>query len=487
MLISLTKILLFILVIVLIATVLTNLMDSKSIVSGEIQTIIAGTEFILTPLHIILFLLCFSIAAWLMIKILALIFSILKFINGDETAVTRFFYRKRERKGYQALSDGMLALASGEGQVAMDKAKKAARFLNNPSLTNLLAAQAAELSGYRSKAADIYKDLVLSPETRFVGVLGLLKHKIEDGNTEVALRLAERAFLIKPKNGQIQDTLLQLQAKTKDWDGARQTLRAKLKHGNLPRDVHKRRDAILALSQAKVVSEDGEFGETHERAIESNRLSPDLVPAATMAARAYIKQGKPKYATRVIKKAWEAQPHPDLAIVFLEIVPNETPSQRLKRFQTLASLAPSHRETKLTKAELFLAAEEFNKARNEIEVFLEDDPDVRTFTIMAAVEKGRCGSDELVRGWLTKALSAQRGPQWICDRCSTTHAEWTAVCESCKAFDTLSWKSLQMTNMSSSTGLEMLQLLVGQSDTKESSNPIVKTLDEKKIFKDGKF
>ena len=36
----------------------------------------------------------------------------LKFINGDETAISRYFDRNRERKGYQALSEGLMALAS---------------------------------------------------------------------------------------------------------------------------------------------------------------------------------------------------------------------------------------------------------------------------------------------------------------------------------------------------------------------------------------
>ena len=36
--------------------------------------------------------------------------------------------RSRERKGYEALSEGMLAVASGEGRLAQDKAARAARF-----------------------------------------------------------------------------------------------------------------------------------------------------------------------------------------------------------------------------------------------------------------------------------------------------------------------------------------------------------------------
>ena len=56
---------------------------------------------------------------WLFLKLIGLLLAILKFLNGDETAISRYFDRNRERKGYQALAEGMMALASGEGRVAM--------------------------------------------------------------------------------------------------------------------------------------------------------------------------------------------------------------------------------------------------------------------------------------------------------------------------------------------------------------------------------
>ena len=121
----------------------------------------------------------------------------------------------------------------------------------------------------------------------------------------------------------MQDILLRLQAEGQDWSGARKTLAAKLKHGSLPRDVHRRRDAVLALSEAGALLDEDADVSTREAAIEANRLSPDLIPAAAMAARGYIANGKPKYATRVLKKAWDAQPHPDLAAAFAAIVPDE--------------------------------------------------------------------------------------------------------------------------------------------------------------------
>ena len=190
--------------------------------------------------------------------------------------------------------------------------------------------------------------------------------------------------------------MLKLQAQAQDWSGARNTLSLKLKHGSLPRDVHKRREAVLALSQAKSVLDDGKSIEALEEAIEANRLSPDLVPAAVLAAASFTEKNQARKAAKLVKKAWAVHPHPDLAAAFAGIVPDETPEQRLKRFQPLLKLQPEHRETKLLLAELNIAAEDFPAARKALGDLVEANPDARALTIMAAVERGEGGSDTVV-------------------------------------------------------------------------------------------
>jgi len=263
-----------------------------------------GEEYTLTPLLAVMAVMALLVALWVTLKIVSLLVATLRFVNGDETAISRYFDRNRERKGFAALGEGLMALAAGEGRVAMAKADKAERYLQKPELTDLVKAQAAELSGDRRKAEEIYKRLVLKKETRFVGVRGIMRQKLADGDTDTALKLAERAFALRPRHGEVQDVLLKLQAQKKDWSGVRTTLKAKLKSGALPRDVHKRRDAVLALSQAKDILADGKTIEAREAAIEANKMSPDLIPAAVMAAHSYIEQDKPKYAVRLLRKAW---------------------------------------------------------------------------------------------------------------------------------------------------------------------------------------
>lgn len=465
MLWSLIKIVVFVAVIAALTWGASTLLES----SGGLQVTVMGTEFSFGPLQSVIAVIVLVIAVWLLLKILSLLVAVWDFLNGDETALSRHFDRNRERKGYEALSQGLMALASGEGRLALSKAEKADKYLEKPELTNLLIAQAAEMAGDRRKAEETYRKLVTNESTRFVGVRGIMKQKLAEGDTDTALKLAEKAFALKPKHEETGDVLLKLQAEKEDWAGARQTLNTKLKNGQMPRDVHKRRDAVLALSEAKDVIAEGNSIEAREAAIEANRLSPDLIPAAVMAAHGYIDQGRPKYATRLLKKAWDVQPHPDLAAAFAAIQPDESPKERLKRFTTLTRLHPEHPETKMLLAELNIANEDFPQARRSLGNLVETDPTARSVTLMAAIERGEGASDTVIKGWLARALTVPRGPQWICDNCQHIHTNWKPVCENCHSFDTLAWKTPPMSEVAMPGGVQMLPLIVGSA----SDNQVV--------------
>jgi HemY protein len=462
MLWSLVKILAF----VALVTALTYggllLMD----VPGEVVIDVAGFGMTMSVLELVVVLALLVLVVWLGIKLIGLLVATFKFLNGDETAISRYFSRNRERKGFDALSEGMMALASGEGQLALAKASRAEKYLCKPHLTNLLAAQAAEMAGDRKTAERTYRKLLEDEKTRFVGVRGIMKQKLADGDTETALKLAEKAFAIKPRHEETQDTLLRLQAEKADWKGARATLGAKLKSGTLPRDVHKRRDAVLALSEAVELREQGAESKAQEAIFEANRLSPDLIPATVAAARAQIAKGAIRPAARIIKKTWTTHPHPDLARVFAEIAPDEDPQARIKRFKPLLKIKPDHPETMMLLAELQIAAEDFPAARRALGDLIETDPTARSLTIMAAIERGEGKPDTVVRGWLTKALTAPRGPQWICDNCQQVHSDWAPVCGNCHAFDTLDWRRPPAGEVAMPSGTEMLPLIVGQIESR---------------------
>lgn len=415
-------------------------------------------EFTLGPIQTVIATVVLFAAVWLVTKLVGLLVAVIRFIFGDETALTRYFSRSRERRGYRALSDALLALSSGETREAMSKAGKAEALLRKPELTTLIAAQAAEQSGDTSKAHEVYKRMLGNDKTRFAGIRGLMKQKLEAGDTDTAMKLAEKALALKPKNVETSDALFHMQAQNDDWVGARRTLGTKVKYGTLPRDVYRRRDAVLALSVANEKME-SDPTEAEESALEANRLAPTFVPAAVAAARASIARKKPRNAVNALKTAWTHEPHPDLAVAFAEIVPDETPAERVERFGELTKINPDHPETKMLLAELNIAAENFPEARRAMGNLAETDPTKRSLTLMAAIERGEGSDDAVVKAWLAKAMTASPGPQWICEVDGKAYPAWQPMTEG--GFDTLTWKEAPASEVISGSAAGMLPMIIG--------------------------
>ncbi|MCC5957297.1 MAG: heme biosynthesis protein HemY [Natronohydrobacter sp.] len=458
MLWTLIKILLFVVVVIALAFGLGQLMDS----SQTVELRIFDMEFVLSPLMALGVLAALLVAVWLVLKLLGLGLAVLRFMNGDETAIRRYFTRNREKRGLDALLLSMIAQAEGDGKTAIAKAEKAHKLLNRPVMTNLLVAQAAEMTGNQALAVDRYKALLDDNRSRFVAVQGLIRAKLAQGETDKARALAQKALDMQPAHEETQNALLKMQTEAEDWAGARKTLMLKKASGTLPRDVWRRRDAILALQDADALAAAGDLNRAREVAIEANRLSPDLIPAAVAAAQALVAQGKGSYAAGVIKKAWKSQPHPELAAAFAAIEHDETPRQRVARFEKLLRQAPDASESKLLRAEMLIAAEDFPAARRALGDLYERAPTVRSLTIMAAIERGEGADDAVVRGWLAKALTASRGPQWVCSKCQHVHATWQAICDQCGAFDTLEWRDAPDSSGPSATQTELLPIIVGK-------------------------
>jgi len=246
---------------------------------------------------------------------------------------------------------------------------------------------------------------------------------------------------LRPDNERMLRMLFELQARQHDWAGARETLTAAMHARLLPRDIGTRRDAVLSLADAQAAAAAGNLARADEAATQANRLAPTLIPAAVMAAQAQIRAGNKRKATRILTAAWTAAPHPDIAEAFAAIEPDETTAQRRKRFATLVAAAPGRPESRLVDTALAIKAEDFPAARRALGSLAEDEPTARNLTLLAAIERGQGAPDAVVSGWLAKAITASRGPRWVCSNCTGVQSAWTPVCEHCGAFDTLDWRT----------------------------------------------
>jgi len=405
MLISAIRVFLFLLLVAGGIWGIFNLIEDQ----GGIAIQFAGQEYFFPPVHFVVLLLIGFFALWLVIRIAGFILAVLRFIDGDETAISRYFNRSRERRGLEAMARALSALAAGEARVARAKAEKAELLLQRPELTRLMNAQAAELAGDDLRAETYYRALAEDPATSFIGVRGLLNRALAKNDTERALKLAESAVKLRPREGSVLDTLYMLQSRKFDWAGARRTLEAQRHAGLLAKPEANRRDAMLALAQAEDAEELGETDHARKLALEAARLDRANPEAAATAARHLVAAGSKRAAAKMLIEAWRRTPAPVLAAAYAAIEPDESAQERRLRFAKLLAAYPSHAESQLLAAELALVTEDWTGARKAIANLDEAGPTARSCVIMAAIARGEGAPEAEVRGWLARAVGAPRG------------------------------------------------------------------------------
>ena len=108
--------------------------------------------------------------------------------------IGQFVTRRRERRGLDAISSGMIAIGSGDKALATRAAVQARKSLPNEPLTHLLRAQAAQLQGDTATSRRIFEAMLASPDTEQLGLRGLYLEAQRVGEDVAAEQFASRAL-----------------------------------------------------------------------------------------------------------------------------------------------------------------------------------------------------------------------------------------------------------------------------------------------------
>jgi HemY protein len=336
-----------------------------------------------------------------------------------------------------ALTRGLLAIGVGDRTQAQRYASVARRNLPNEPLTALLKAQAAQLKGDRASARRTFQAMLDRPETELLGLRGLFLEARRGNDNDAARALAEQAVRTDPQAGWSVNALFDMQSRAGDWEGALATLAVARKHGNVDADVALRRRAVLLTAQARDL-ESSQPDKALALAGEALRLAPSLIPAAEIAGRLLASKGEMRQASRLIARTWKLAPHPDLATVYAFAKPGESPRERLKRVEHLASLTPGDIEGQIAIAVAAIEAREWQTAEAALSPYLHDRPPARVCALMARIEAGE-GNKGREREWLARAVRGPRDRAWIAD--GYISDRWLPVSPVTGAVDAFEWKA----------------------------------------------
>ena len=348
-----------------------------------------------------------AVVAVALVALLAvLVWSIVRTILRSPDLIAMFLSHRRGVRGYLAISRGLIAVGAGDAAAAKRAANEAERIAPGEPLALLLNAQFAQLSGDRAAAEHAFRAMAERDDTKLLGLRGLYIEAQRRKDVAAARAYAEEAANAAPALGWAGQAVLEFRCASGDWAAALSALDRNSRYGLIDKTEYKRQRAVLLTARA-LAAADGERDRARSLALDALKLAPTLVPAAELAGRLLGEAGELRRASRIIEKAWAANPHPDLAETYAHLRPGDSARERLARVQSLALKAPrATLESALAVARAALDAQEFAVARNAIRPLLKE-PTQRVATLMAEIEQRESGDEGRAREWMGRALRAR--------------------------------------------------------------------------------
>jgi len=373
------------------------------------------------------------------LTIVAVVFawSLLRGLWGAPKRMRRRRHEKRQARGRQAITHGLLAIGQGDGHAARRHADIAKRLTTDDPLALLLHAQSAQLDGDRAGAHRAFQAMAERSDTRLLGLRGLFIEAQRSDDPVAAVTIAEEALKLSPASTWASQAVLGFRCAQSDWTGALKILDNNFASGLIDRAAFRRQRGVLLTARAlELETQDRDL--SRDSVTEAIKLAPTLVPAAVLASRFQSEAHQTRRAMKIIETAWLAQPHPDLADAYAHVKLGDSARQRLVRVETLASKAPGHIEGALAIARAAIDAAEFTRARETLAPFTTDSTQ-RVAMLMAEIERTEHGDSGRARAWTLRAVRALHDPVWTAD--GYVSDRWRPVSPVTGRIDAFQWQT----------------------------------------------
>ncbi|QEE08266.1 tetratricopeptide repeat protein [Bartonella kosoyi] len=372
---------------------------------------------------------------------LVLLWWLFSFFFSIPSALSNYFYKRHQKRGYEALSKGILAAFAGDGMVAQKMEAQVAKYLvgKQDPLVRLLQAQTFSLQNNSVRAISLFEEMRKEDPTKIVGLYGLFREAMKSKAYEAAQQYAEEALALSPALLWAHQTVLDRLGAEGKWDRALTVFERAQKA--LPRSARvtpeRQHIQVLLLSGQALHLFDTHPVQAREAILKAHKLAPDFVPITIIAADILYKLNEARKADKMIIAAWQKEPHPDLGILYLE--KEEGAVGRLKRAKILASYNKDAFESAFLIAKAALDAGETTLAREQAQKALQYHPRESVYLLLADIEEAQGNNQGAVRQWLSLALRAERDPVWMCE--GSIFSSWSAVSPISGRLGCFEWKA----------------------------------------------
>ena len=134
----------------------------------------------------------------------------------------KYIYTKKYnkvKKGYDFFAEAMIALLNKDNKGATISAKKMKGLLKEEtSLSLLLQSEILKIERKSDKLNEIYDLMIKNNKTKTLGYRGLMEQSLKQQDYHHAFVYGEKLFILNPKIEKLYDTLVNILAKTRNWN-----------------------------------------------------------------------------------------------------------------------------------------------------------------------------------------------------------------------------------------------------------------------------
>jgi HemY protein len=378
----------------------------------------------------------------LLVVLINFIYFKTKFIFQKYSYIKKF---ERTQKGYDFFVESMIALFNKDNKTAINSARKMKGILKkDKSLNLLLQSEILKIEKKSDELNDVYDLMIKNNKTKTLGYRGLMEQSLKQQDYHHAFIYGEKLFLLNPKIEKLYQTLLNVVAKTKNWnqlinitDKAYSNKIIKKVEANENKSI-----ALFEIAKIKMKSDRSEAINLIEKAIS---LKGNFSPYIKLYAQLLFESNNSTKAEKVLMKYWNQSPS-DLLRSSITDVLKENKIKEIEFIHRLISKNQNNEESKKLLIDFAIYFNNWGLARDNIKGLIGSSPSREVCLFMSEIELGEFNDIQKSEGWKLRGNNAGSDYYWVCKFTKNPQKNWSALSDS-GHFNSLEWIQPKMLSL----------------------------------------
>ena len=366
---------------------------------------------------------------------------------------TKFVFQKysyvkkltKTQKGYDFFVDAMIALLNKDNTTASNSAKKMKGLIKeDTSLNLLLQSEILKIEKKSDQLNSVYDLMIKNNKTKTLGYRGLMEQSLKQQDYHHAFIYGEKLFLLNPKIEKLYQTLVNIIAKTRNWNQLIIiTDKAYTNKVINKEEVYENKSiALYEIAKIKMKSDVKESIKLIEKAISMKKnFSPyiELYLEILFSIDNLIKIQK------VLKKYWSEIPTSSLRSSITHVL-KENNIKEIIFIKKFIDKNINNDESRKLLVDFAIYFKEWSIARENIKGLIGSNPSREICLFMSKIELGELNDIQKSEGWKLRANNADLENYWVCNITNNSQKDWSALSVS-GHFNSLEWRQPKMLSL----------------------------------------